>query len=115
MQFRMADSAAEGGVLLPEPFDRNAAGAPYRERLPHGLALNKSRLLRGLRMAGARVSDPNRLLGVVDAVPNATTGGDFVLPLLHLDAIDMGTLVRTLKRLLAAVPATRILRDPLPS
>jgi len=71
-------------------------------------------LLGGLGVAGAGMGQPQRALGVVDAVPDAAAGRVLVLPLFHLDAVDNRMPMWTPQRMLACVATTRIADDRVP-
>jgi hypothetical protein len=58
----------------------SAFGAASRWRQQRGL-------LSGLRVTGGCISKPDGASGVIDAVPDSATCGDFVLPLLQDDLV----------------------------
>lgn len=67
-----------------------------------------------LGVPDARFGHPHGPAVVVDAVPEAATGGDLELPLLELLAVHHPGAERPLQRMLAAVALTWIRGDPLP-
>ncbi len=55
-----------------------------------------------------------RFSGIVYAVPDSPPGGDLVLPLLELVAVDDARTERTSQRMLASVASPGVIRDPFP-
>ncbi len=85
---RALSSAAPGHLVPPHGGVLRIANPRRPDSAPEHLSQSRPPLLRGLRVTDMGVGEPDRLGLVVDAVPESTTRGDLILPLLHVDTVD---------------------------
>lgn len=79
-----------------------------------GLRREKAALFGRLRTTGRRVSEPDGVVFVVDAVPEPASTSHLVLPLLHLEAVDDARGQTSFQRMLSIGPVPRLSGDAVP-
>ena len=66
-------------------------------------------------MARSRLCEPHLLPGVFNAIPDPARSRDFVLPLIHLNAVDQARATRALQRVLPGTAMARLSCQCIPS
>ena len=97
------------------PFVSEGGATPLTHRRSVRVATRRDEpLLGGLRVTDRGIGHPHGACRVVDAVPDAATGGDFELPLLEVVAVHGAGSEGALERMLTVVAVSRVGGDAIP-